>query len=103
MSDQPKIAVTIITQRRSLDVREGYLRGSGSFVDVDVCVACGSIVFDPVVHDQWHTSALSPLLALIAEHQRREEHNETVPLNRISDIQPEPSSADYRRALGLEH
>lgn len=43
---------------------------------------------------------LAPLRALIEEHERRERHNDTVPLNRISDIVPEPTSAEYRRALG---
>ena len=41
------------------------------------------------------------LLALIEEHERRERHNESVPLNQISDLQPEPTSADYRAALGM--
>lgn len=45
---------------------------------------------------------LAPLRALIEEHERRERHNDTVPLNRISDIVPEPTSAEYRRALGAD-
>lgn len=54
MSD--KVKVTIITERRSLVVREGMLRGGASYVDVDVCVECGAIVFDPVHHDRWHST-----------------------------------------------
>ncbi|AWY05440.1 hypothetical protein HOT42_gp91 [Microbacterium phage Metamorphoo] len=42
--------------------------------------------------------------ALIAEHERREQHNESVPLNRLSDLQPEPRASEYRAALtGDDH
>ena len=51
-----KIKVEIITVPKILDVVPGYFRGSASRVEVDVCVKCGAIVFDPVVHDTWHRS-----------------------------------------------
>ena len=44
-------------------------------------------------------AAVEAIRALIAEHERIEFHNDTVPLNRISDLEREPTSEDYRRAL----
>lgn len=42
--------------------------------------------------------------ALVTEHERREAHNDTVPLNRLSDLQPEPRASEYRAALiGDDH
>lgn len=43
--------------------------------------------------------AVDKVLALCDEHARIEAHNESVPLNRISDLLAEPSSADYRAAV----
>lgn len=40
---------------------------------------------------------------VIAEHERREVHNESVPLNRLSDLLIEPTSAEYRLALEGEN
>ncbi|QDP43626.1 hypothetical protein QDA09_gp89 [Microbacterium phage Tyrumbra] len=40
--------------------------------------------------------------ALVDEHERRERHNDTVPLNRLSDLQPEPRASEYRAALNGE-
>jgi len=45
---------------------------------------------------------LTALRDLIAEHERREKHNAEVPLNRLSDLQPEPTAAEYRAALGSD-
>lgn len=44
-------------------------------------------------------AALEGVMALIDEHARREAHNEMVPLNRISDLRPEPISEEYRRVI----
>lgn len=52
-----KIKVEIITERKVLDVVPGYFRGSADRVEVNVCVRCGAIVFDPVRHHEWHRSA----------------------------------------------
>lgn len=43
--------------------------------------------------------AVEKVLALIEQHEQIEQHNESVSLNRISDLRTEPSSADYRAAL----
>ncbi|QCW22649.1 hypothetical protein SEA_PIPERIS_91 [Microbacterium phage Piperis] len=42
---------------------------------------------------------LADLRALVEEHERREAHNDTVPLNRLSDIEPEPRASEYRAIL----
>lgn len=49
--------VEIITERRTLVVREPYMRGGQALVDVDVCTRCAAIVFDAVDHNQWHRKA----------------------------------------------
>lgn len=36
---------------------------------------------------------------LLPEHARIEAHNNTVPLNRLSDLQQEPRAEQYRAAL----
>ena len=51
-----KPTIEIITDRRTLIVREPYLRGGHALVDVDVCTKCAAIVFDPIAHDRWHRS-----------------------------------------------
>ena len=51
-----KIKIEIITERKILDVVPGYFRGSADQVEVDVCVKCAAIVFDPFAHDVWHRS-----------------------------------------------
>jgi hypothetical protein len=53
-----KTKVEIITERRSLPIRPGILRGSSDQIDVDVCTMCGAIVFDGVQHYIWHTTKL---------------------------------------------
>lgn len=65
--------------------------------------ALGQCPFTACPHfgEPWN-GAPQALLDLIAEHERRERHNDTVPLNRISDLLPEPTAAEYRKALGLE-
>lgn len=52
-------------------------------------------------HDRLH-KAITEALAVVDRHASAELHNETVPLNRLSDLIPEPSSADYRAALDKE-
>lgn len=49
-----RIKVEIITQRKILDVVPGYFRGIPDRVEVDVCMKCAAIVFDPITHDAWH-------------------------------------------------
>ncbi|QTF81606.1 hypothetical protein SEA_PULCHRA_91 [Microbacterium phage Pulchra] len=44
-------------------------------------------------------ATLRAVMALVVEHEDRERHNDTVPLNRLSDIRPEPSAAEYRAAI----
>lgn len=44
-------------------------------------------------------AAVEAIRALIAEHERIEFHNANVSINRISDLEREPTSEDYRRAL----
>lgn len=39
--------ITVVTERKIIDVVPGYSRGSADRVEVDVCVSCGSVVFDP--------------------------------------------------------
>lgn len=51
-----KVTVEILTERKVLDVRPGYFQGSADRVEVDVCVKCAAIVFDPIAHDTWHRS-----------------------------------------------
>lgn len=53
-----KLTVEILTERKVLDVLPGYFRGSADRVEVDVCVKCAAIVFDPIAHDMWHRSAV---------------------------------------------
>lgn len=50
------VKVETVTERKEIMVGEGYLRGSPSRVEVDVCVKCGAIVFDPLLHHTWHRS-----------------------------------------------
>lgn len=49
-----KTRVVITTERKTLDVVPGYFRGSADRVEVDVCVKCSAIVFDPITHYVWH-------------------------------------------------
>lgn len=46
--------VKILTESRVLLVEQSMLRGGSPRVFVDVCVDCGSIVFDVVRHAKWH-------------------------------------------------
>ena len=43
-----KTRVVITTERKTLDVVPGYR------VEVDVCMKCSAIVFDPITHYVWH-------------------------------------------------
>lgn len=52
--DSDRIRVEIITERKIIVVRPGMLNGSRDQIEVDVCVKCGAVVFDPVAHDIWH-------------------------------------------------
>ena len=52
-----KIKVEILTVHRTIAVRPGMLYGSPGQIDVDVCVKCGAVVFDPIQHDTWHRAA----------------------------------------------
>ena len=49
-----KIKVVMLTTRRALIVQPGLLRGSPGQVEVDVCLTCGSVAVDPILHDAWH-------------------------------------------------
>jgi hypothetical protein len=51
-----KVKVTMITERKIIEVQPGWLRDSRARIEVDVCVTCAAIVFDPVTHDIWHRS-----------------------------------------------
>lgn len=101
------------------------------FVEVRPCCTDDAVILTgPLTHSEWRTfqnipeqgyshrhwvdakieqrvdatirERLVALVELITEHERREKHNESVPLNRLSDLQPEPTAAEYRAALGLE-
>ena len=48
------VKVETLTERKAIMVCEGDLRGSPSRVEVDVCVKCGAIVFEPLLHHTWH-------------------------------------------------
>lgn len=50
----PKIRVEMITHRKAIDVTPGMLVGYPDRVEVDVCVKCAAVVFDPIHHDLWH-------------------------------------------------
>jgi len=52
--------VTILTERRVVDVTPGLFVGSNDRVEFDVCVTCGSVVFDVVLHDAWHRTQFTP-------------------------------------------
>lgn len=49
-----KVKIEILAKRKVLNVMPGYLRGSVDRIEVDVCVKCAAIVFDPIAHDKWH-------------------------------------------------
>lgn len=53
MNDR-EIKIEIVTERKSLTVLPGWLRGSMGRIDVDVCATCGAVVFDWLKHDDWH-------------------------------------------------
>jgi len=48
------IKITMLTERKIIDVRPGMLVDSSDRIEVDVCLACGSVVFDVLRHDRWH-------------------------------------------------
>jgi len=52
-ANKPK--VQIISERMVLPVRQSWGRGGPDSVDVNVCPTCSAIIFDPVVHYEWHT------------------------------------------------
>lgn len=54
-------AVEMLTERKALVVRDSYMRGGPPLVDVDVCLKCASVVFDVVVHDNWHRTQSTDL------------------------------------------
>lgn len=49
-----KIKVEVITKRQIIVVQPGMLFTSPDRIEVDVCVKCGAVVFDPIQHDTWH-------------------------------------------------
>lgn len=49
-----QIKVEIITERKIIVVQPGMLYASPDRIEVDVCVTCGAVVFDPIQHDTWH-------------------------------------------------
>jgi hypothetical protein len=51
-----KVKVTIITERKIIEVQPSWLVAAPDRIEVDVCVTCAAIVFDPVAHDMWHRS-----------------------------------------------
>lgn len=57
--------MVIVTERKIIDVQQGWLQGSPSCIHVDVCTTCASVVFDPIGHDKWHrTQTASPPASL---------------------------------------
>lgn len=51
-----KVKITIVSERKIIDVRPSALSGYPDRIEVDVCVKCAAVVFDPVAHDLWHSS-----------------------------------------------
>lgn len=49
-----KIKVEMITERQIIGVRPGVLSTSPDRIEVDVCMKCAAVVFDPIQHDTWH-------------------------------------------------
>jgi len=62
-----EIKVEILTERRIIPVQQGWLRGSQERIEVDVCVKCAAVVFDPIGHDDWHRVGLPRAIAAEAE------------------------------------
>ena len=52
-----KTKFKVPTLRRALVVLPGLLVGSPDRVEVDGCVECGAVVFDPIQHHTWHRAA----------------------------------------------
>lgn len=48
------VKIEVITERKIITVQPGMLITSPGRIEVDVCVKCGAVVFDPVQHDIWH-------------------------------------------------
>lgn len=49
--------VEMLTVRRIIVVQPGMIFGSLDRIEVDVCVKCGAVVFDPIQHNIWHRAA----------------------------------------------
>jgi hypothetical protein len=64
-----KFKVEMITERKIIVVQPGMLFTSPGRIEVDVCLKCGAVVFDPIQHDTWHRTAERAVAAL-ATHQR---------------------------------
>jgi hypothetical protein len=48
------VKVAPVTERKIIDVQPGYFRSSPDRIEVDVCVECSAIVFNPLKHYLWH-------------------------------------------------
>ena len=55
-----KIKVEMITERKIIVVQPGMLFTSPDRIEVDVCLRCGAMVFDPIQHDTWHRGSPRP-------------------------------------------
>ena len=49
-----KIKIEMITVRKVIIVQPGMLVTSPDRIEVDVCIKCGAVVFDPIQHGTWH-------------------------------------------------
>jgi hypothetical protein len=63
---KPKL-VEIISERKWLTVQPAFIVDSSDAVPVDVCVKCGSVVFDVLKHDTWHRDLMQELLSIGAD------------------------------------
>lgn len=66
-----KIKVEMLTERKIIVVRPGILFTSPDRIEVDVCLKCGAVVFDPIQHDTWHRAAEPPPSAEAASPRPR--------------------------------
>lgn len=57
MTRDNKVKVEVISEPKIIEVRQGYIQGSSDRIEVQVCVACGAILFDPILHWKWHNDS----------------------------------------------
>lgn len=65
------IQITMLTERKIIEVRPGTLLDSPDRIYVDVCLVCGAGVFDIWRHDRWHMATEPDNSSEVVDEERQ--------------------------------